>query len=918
MIRTAKILMASTGLVLPLFSAAAQQTAPPRDVPGAVTDDTTDDTITVTGYRAASRAAIDAKRRSTVILDTISQDDIGNLPDLNIVESARRITGLSTVGGLDPTKNRDIYQRVTIRGLDPRYNLITVDGVPLASSEWTVRGARLEQFPNSLVARIEAIKTITSEFDPHGLGGQLNIVSRSALDGNAPFLAVLNASTGINSTSGAFLSDRQPNFRADATVAFKLGSGERLGLIVSGEFQRLHSAAFSELPGDTNGDGWTYYTAAGGQTPFRQNSPDGILAAVRPQDFRFDNQRTRGSANAKLEYDMPGGHRISAFGGYYFDKDEEFRAEVLTVPGGAPSNVTPSSGSFATGNLQQGIVLQPQTRNTYLFTGRGEFALGERLKFVTTGSYSSAGYDEQRVFHKWTTAVTPGRVSSVNTPSFGYRYVIADGRPVATHNMPNLGLDPGAYVNLYVRDIFRFARSKVSYGDGRLSYNDDANDRGFGFRLGATHTQTIQSFDVQYSELTPANAAAQAQVGGLRNFVFAEQFPSLNHAVIPYLVVDPNRVTTFVSANPSLFVATDQRSNNFADDFRDVEKVTAGFAQLAFQTDTLRLVAGVRYDSTSVRADTFRVPTVFGSTAFESVSRASNYAFWLPSALLSWRPREDIRVTTGFSKTIGRPDFSQYAARTTFAIGTTPGFLTINTGNPGLRPREAMNYDASFEWYLANAGIASVALFYKDIRNESFNGTSAGEPTTYLGVAYNNVTINRPLNSGLASIKGIEASYVQDRLPFLPKALSGLGVSLNATLLDGSFRVPRSRAAQALGLSATRETSGLIEQPDYILNATMFYLDGPFEGRVAFNRIGRALQRANLDTDERDLFQEPRSQIDLSLRYALVRNLDLQLKAQNITRAPFVVRQGPGREYLNNRFTVGSTYWVGVSWRPGR
>ncbi|WP_033923336.1 TonB-dependent receptor [Sphingomonas sp. 37zxx] len=927
MIRTGTLLLASTTLGLGTTAAMAQstQTAEARtsgqrtpDERAEVEAEVEDATIVVTGFRAASRAAIDAKRKSNVILDAISQDDIGDLPDLNIVESARRITGLSTVGGLDPTKNRDIYQRVTIRGLDPRYNLITVDGVPLASSEWTVRGARLEQFPNSLVARIEAIKTITSEYDPHGLGGQLNIVSRSALDGKAPVFAALNASVGLNSTSGTFLSSRQPNFRADGTAAFKLGSDERIGVIVSAEFQRLRSAAFSELPGDTNGNGWTYYTPAGGQTPFVQNSRDGILVAVRPQDFRFDNERTRASVNAKIEYDLIGGHRLSAFGGYYYDKDEEYRAEVLTVPGGAPTNVTATSGSFATGNLQQGIVLQPQTRETYLGTLRGQFELTDRLKLVTIASYSQAGYDEQRIFHKWATAVAPGRATSVNTPNFGFRYNIADGRPVATHNARDLGLDPSAYVNLYIRDIFRVSRSNVHFGDARLSYNDASDDRGLGLRLGVTHTRTNQSFDVQYLQLTPANANAQAQVGGLRNFLFTQQFPSLNHAVIPYLLIDPARVTAFVAANPSLFLTSDQGANNFGDDFRDVEKVNAGYAQLAFQTDDIRLVAGVRYDATNVRADTFRVPTVAGSTAFEPISRTSSYEFWLPSALLTWRPREDIRITTGVSKTIGRPDFSQYAARTSFSIGTIPGVLTINTGNPALRPREALNYDLSLEWYLPNAGLASVAFFHKDIRNEIFTGNSQGEPTTFRGVTYTDVTITQPLNSGRASITGIEANYVQDSLPFLPEALSGVGLSLNATYLKGSFDLPRSAAARALGLSAIRKTSGLLEQPDYIVNATLFYADGPFEARVAVNRIGRALQRANLDTQERDLIQEARSQVDLALRYSLKSNFDVQLRAQNVTRDPFVVRQGPGREFLNNRFTVGSAYWVGVSWRPGR
>jgi hypothetical protein len=85
---------------------------------------------------------------------------------------------------------------------------------------------------------------------------------------------------------------------------------------------------------------------------------------------------------------------------------------------------------------------------------------------------------------------------------------------------------------------------------------------------------------------------------------------------------------------------------------------------------------------------------------------------------------------------------------------------------------------------------------------------------------------------------------------------------------------------------------------------------------VSYNRIGRALQQANQDTPERDLFQEPRSQLDVQLRVALKSNFDVVFQGQNITEEQFIVRQGPGRAYLNNAFPVGAIYWIGVSWRP--
>jgi len=270
-----------------------------------------------------------------------------------------------------------------------------------------------------------------------------------------------------------------------------------------------------------------------------------------------------------------------------------------------------------------------------------------------------------------------------------------------------------------------------------------------------------------------------------------------------------------------------------------------------------------------------------------------------------------MRVRAGVSKTIGRPDYSQYAARTSFGIGTDGSTLTINTGNPDLQPREAWNYDLSYEWYMG-VGMLSVAGFVKDIRNEIFVSTEQGPPTTFQGVTYPNVFISTPRNAAAAKVKGLEVGYTMDRIAALP----GLGLNANFTLLDGSYRQPVSPAGVAAGSPATRETSGLIQQPQYITNLTVFYATGPVELRASYNRIGRALQSADGDTPTRDLYQEPRQQVDVQARLVVREGLDLVAQVQNLTKEPFIVRQGTGRDYVNYFFPVGRTFWLGLSWKP--
>lgn len=868
--------------------------------------------VVVSGLRAAEHATVQTKKATRQIVDAVSQDDIGQLPDFNIVEAARRIPGLSVVGGGDATKNRDIYQRATIRGLDSRYNLVTVDGVPIASADQTYRGARLEMLPAGLVSQIQAIKTVTAEYDPHALGGQVNLVSRSAFARDQDRFFVANAFAGRNSSAGKFLSDKKNSGRADATGAAIFGDRRQFGIVVSGELQRLPSSAFSELPGDTAGAGWTYYTASGARTPFGNLSATGQQAPVRNQDYAFDNLRERASLNTKLEYRFGARSHVSAFAGHYADKDTETRYETLTSPG-APVGPTATGGRFALGDVQQGFTYQPVKRRTNLFTVDGLFEAGADADIGVTASSSKATYREYRQMIKYTTNPRAGTTTAQYLPALAYSYTLAGGAPRLAFDNPQTATNPASYKGLYWRDINRDLDNNVDFVRADYKHNFKPGDRGFGFNLGVNLTKTRQAWDVRYQELVPRDAAAQQAIGSLANVLIPSSFPTYETPQAGYLLPDRQRAAQLTNTYASSFIATNQLANNFGDDYRDTEKVKAAYAQGIYQSERWMLLAGVREDRTDVKVDGYQAPTAAGSTAYTPSSRNGDYRFLLPSVLATYQLSADMRLKGGVSKTIGRPDFAQYAARRTFAVGTD-GSLTVNQGNPALAPREAWNYDVAYEWYLPHGGIVSAAAFYKDIRNEIFTTSAVGPATDYQGRTYSQVTIAQPLNSAKAGLHGIELQYVADRFMFLPRELRGLGFSTNVTWLKGFFNQPMSGASIANGGPATRRSSGLIHQPDFIANATLSYAAGPLDVRLSYNRIGKALESVDQDTSERDLVAMARNQVDVQASYQFSRSLRAVVQGQNLTRAPFVVRQGANRELLNNYFPVGRTVFVGLTY----
>jgi TonB-dependent receptor len=193
--------------------------------------------IVVTGARKAQRAAIDEKARSLTIKDSITQDDIGRLPDTTVVEAARRIPGVSVNLLTDNNRGRSEVQRATIRGFDAKYNLVTIDGSEIASIDTAAlssgsitRAFNLNLLPASLMSRLDVVKSVTAEYDPQALGGQIDMVTRSAFDSKKPFYANISAMGGLDTSSGGSISGRHPSERLSAIVSdrFDLG-GSRLG-----------------------------------------------------------------------------------------------------------------------------------------------------------------------------------------------------------------------------------------------------------------------------------------------------------------------------------------------------------------------------------------------------------------------------------------------------------------------------------------------------------------------------------------------------------------------------------------------------------------------------------------------------------------------------------------------------------------
>lgn len=172
-------------------------------------------------------------------------------------------------------------------------------------------------------------------------------------------------------------------------------------------------------------------------------------------------------------------------------------------------------------------------------------------------------------------------------------------------------------------------------------------------------------------------------------------------------------------------------------------------------------------------------------------------------------------------------------------------------------------------------------------------------------MTYADALVSKPINSSGAGLKGLEFDAVVNSLAFIHPMLSSFGVSGNATLLSGHLTVPVSPGVN-------RTVGNLIDQPDNIANASLFYVQDGLELRAAYNHEGRSLRSVLNNIYWQDLYWAPRDQVDLSATYAFPNGFSIYAQAANVTQSRIVALTGPSKTLLRDDYTIPTTFWFGV------
>ena len=724
--------------------------------------------VVVTGIRGSLQSSMIQKRDTQGVSDGVVAEDIGKFPDQNLAESMQRITGVSV-----NRENNGEGSRVTVRGVGPDFNLVTLNGrqMPGTTIEATASSdSRSFDFANlatEAVSAIQVYKTSQARLATGGMGATINIQTAKPFD-NADMVASFGAKAVLDSSveNGDSATPEISGIFSNTYADGKFGVG------ISGSYQERNlgynqasaSSGWRTNFGD-NPDGWGALPAEGVNGTVTTNRPEGIYQVPQNISYTFnDVQRTR--TNGQLVLQFAPTDTITATLDYTYAENEILQqgAELSAWNGlTQPTTISSWTDDAVAGPISYSEVRDPN--DPVNADPNGDFG-GNAAEFGVVHELNSVGFNLV-----W----DPTEQLSFALDFHNSESDSGTASPYGTNNAVGFfGFYRGTTTSDWSQD---FPVYQVEYAPGTTGADvAQTYTTGSSFR-NAVSTNEVQElrlsgsyffdndaysldFGVMTTEVDNQSAYANVQAdswGGVGSpDDFDDSLFSLDNVAGYFSNItgsnNPNLVEEFIRVDfPAAVAAAEEAiggdrwgpTDEFQVDRRTTEETTAAYLQFnaAFDMGSMpaNVAVGVRYEQTDVTSSAL-VPVatriLWGSANEFTVEKVGSdfttlegdYDYVLPSIDFNVELVEDLILRLSYSETIGRPGWGDIQGGQTIDDSIRINGGNGNQGDPGLLPLESTNIDLSFEWYYGSGSYASLAYFTKDISNYITIATITGTP----------------------------------------------------------------------------------------------------------------------------------------------------------------------------------------------
>jgi iron complex outermembrane recepter protein len=847
-----------------------------------------DQQVTVTGIRRGIETAISVKKNADGVVEAVSAEDIGKLPDNSIAESIARLPGLSAqrVAGR--------AQVISVRGLSPDFATSLLNGREIVSTGDN-RSVEFDQYPSELLAGVVVYKTPYADLVGQGLSGTIDMQSVRPLNfgsrvivANARYQDNSLGSAANSSGSGNRLSLSYIDQFANRTIGVALGYAH-LETPVQEEQTGLYEPWFANPSGAANNQ--RPGVAAGAYMT------DGIKALRRTGVTKRDG--LMGTVEWKASKDW-----TSTLDGFFSKATQEDTANQLEshlfYNGDYPCNPAcnwsqtnvNSNNTLVGGNITS---VYPLVRGMYnkredeikAIGWKNDFKLGG-ISMVADINWSKASREETNLENNTQlvpskqldtlnlafnngdfSKMTPGRDYSDPNKLFlrGTIYGSGYGKtPMVDDELTGIKLLGKIPTSGAVGSFFSEIDVGLNYADREKNKRQPEGN----INVGAQGDTTIAG-DLQYSPVNLGFAGA---------------------GIIPAWNV-PGAVSRYMTFNPSETAAP----YLIAKAWNVYEKITTGFIQGNIDTQWGSVPVRGNLGVQVVYTDQSSSSNYWDGTApagqnVKPFNDGTTYTDWLPQLNLAFNLGNDQTVRFAAAQQMARPRVDQLRSSLDFGIDSATGRPGASGGNPRLDPWRANALDLSYEKYFGTKAYFAAAGFYKDLKSYIYTQSQDYDFSQFIAgyvpppgnpPAQAIGTLTAPYNGKGGKLQGIELSA---SIPFnlFSTALQGFGIQASASITDSNIKIKDPESSSSVG-------SGEISLPGLsknVSNLTFYYENKGFEARISQRKRSDYIGEIGNFAGSRTLrYVVGESVVDAQLGYTFnegtFKGLGLLLQANNLT-----------------------------------